>query len=70
MLLDYVRGRHLTFTEFAELIGTRYQIVQAWISGDAAPNIQYAIKIEKLTKGQVPCTAWEKLDSAESLDGL
>lgn len=58
-LARFRRNNKNSQLEIAHAIGTYPQYVGQWERGERTPTLWLAIKLEKLTKGKVPCMSWE-----------
>jgi DNA-binding transcriptional regulator YdaS (Cro superfamily) len=47
----YLRTEEITQREFAELIGCSQSLVSQWLSGDVEMTADWALEIERRTKG-------------------
>jgi hypothetical protein len=52
-LLDFIRSSDFSFATFAEAIGETENIVRKWAYRQRQPSLPRAVKIERLTDGQV-----------------
>ncbi|WP_081749873.1 helix-turn-helix transcriptional regulator [Roseivivax marinus] len=57
-LASYLKETGLTQDAFAQLVNVRQPTVHRWLHGTASPSWKTAAKIEKLTDGAVPVSAW------------
>lgn len=57
-LKSYMRKYHLSNAQMARKIGLSYRCVYNWARGATKPRIDIAIKLEKITKGQVSVYDW------------
>jgi hypothetical protein len=57
-LEEFLKMSRTPSRRFAAWGGWSYQQVRAWARGDRLPSLIDALKIESLTKGEVPITSW------------
>lgn len=66
-LKKYLREKKIRYREFAELLGINEQSLKNIVVGTARPSLLLALKIEKLTNGEVtPLQLVEDFDTAKS----
>lgn len=51
-------GKGLSYREMAKLVSVAHQSIYNWESGDKRPDVDSAVKLEKVTKGKVKVTDW------------
>jgi len=57
-LHKWLKDRKITPVSFAKMLGTSYRIVWQWLTGRTIPGLEYAVKVETITKGAIKCSSW------------
>jgi len=65
LLILWLEQEKLSIYEFcyAVLKKKRYHVVHDWVTGKTRPTLDAAIHLQQVTKGFVPCEAWELIAS-------
>jgi DNA-binding transcriptional regulator YdaS (Cro superfamily) len=58
LLAAYIAGRGLFAKEFAAMLRVKPPRVSQLLHGESLPSLEVAIRIEKLTAGEIPCRLW------------
>ena len=58
LLTEYLEKHGLSLSAFGLLIGTSRGQVGMYTSGRSAPSLTRSVKIEQVTKGEVPQDSW------------
>lgn len=65
----WLRDRNLSLSEAAELIGVTHPQISRYARDVFAPPLAVAFKIEAVTKGAVPASAWASKETRVSAKG-
>ena len=57
-LFEYMITKEVSQASLAERIGVSQPTLSRYISGDVVPSVVTALKIQKITKNDVPVEAW------------
>lgn len=60
LLTDWREANNITIYRLAKMMGTGYLSCWFWVKKDRIPTLKYAVIIEEITDGEVPCSAWEE----------
>lgn len=66
-LRTYLNGK--IKREFAEAIGVSPTYLSQILGGWRRPSLELAVKIERITNGEVPCSAWVDGDAPADAKG-
>jgi DNA-binding XRE family transcriptional regulator len=58
LLRSWRKQNALTQVALAESLGVKQGVVSAWETGEFAPNLENAVRIERRTEGAVPVASW------------
>lgn len=59
---DWMRAGGVSNIALSQMVGCGVNIVQYWRQGQCLPNLLYAFKIERATKGAIPAVYWIDTD--------
>ena len=65
-LRSYITLRCIKQSDFAAVLGITQSMVSRLITGATTPSLDLAVRIERVTDGAVPASAWIPLPSAET----
>lgn len=63
-LYTYLAREGITQEKFADMLGVSQSLVSKYRSGTRTPSLATALKISRLTDGQVPVECWSRSDAA------
>tara|TARA_R100000654_G_scaffold23245_1_gene45556 strand:- start:3086 stop:3319 length:234 start_codon:yes stop_codon:yes gene_type:complete len=71
-LYEFLAAAEVSQTTFADRIGVSQPTLSRYLTGKTLPSVVIGARIEKVTLGKVPCSAWETFDKdhAEALARL
>lgn len=61
LLTAWLKRKNISIYQLAKLTTLSYPAVFKYIKSQRIPNLEAAIKIEKVTDGYVPCMSWEMI---------
>jgi transcriptional regulator with XRE-family HTH domain len=61
LLQEWMKEHKLSKASFAKKAKIEYRTIWRYFQRNHLPSLESAIKIEKITKGFVPCVSWESL---------
>jgi hypothetical protein len=66
LLEEWMKKRKINKTEFARMMQTSYKMIWNYFQKKYKPSLDFAIRIQDITKGKVPCTSWRSLSKKVS----